>query len=475
MKPFGLKEALERFDDMPDSDGARTRFLKILALKAHRLCGGKTRLLPSVAQMNPEWLGVWYTPGVSSISTAIRDQEGESLELTMRGSTVAVISDSTRVLGDGDCTPPGGMGVMEGKALLMAWLGGLNAVPLCVNTRNQRGESDPGKLVEFVLAASPSFGAVNLEDISQPNCYRVLDELRRRSPIPVWHDDAQGTACVMLAGLLNALEVTGRTLSESRVVFLGAGAACSASARLLIEAGVQPGMISMFDGIGALVPGRADFQGEGFAWHRELCAITNPQGFSSIGEALGGADVLLAASAPGLVRREWISGMNPKPIVFACANPVPEIYPRIALEAGAAVVATGRSDLPNQVNNCLGFPGILKGVLLSGAKAITEGMAVAAAKAIAAEGRKGEFNPMNIMPEVNAPEVHASVAAEVAVQAWKEGLTPGPVNRDAVYRKTIESIRTVRDAHRAMVEAAVALEVPQAMVEEALSEALAGP
>jgi len=460
MKPFGLKEALSRIDDMPDPGAKRTAFLKALSLVAHEHCHGKIRTLPSVSRIEPEWLGVWYTPGVSAVSTAIRDEPSKSLTMTSRGSTVAVVSDSTRVLGDGDCTPPGGMGVMEGKALLMSWLGGLNAVPLCVDTRNAGGASDPSRLVDFVLAASPSFGAVNLEDISQPNCYTVLAQLRRRCGIPVWHDDAQGTACVILAGLLNALELAGKRLSGVRIVFLGAGASCSASARLLIASGVEPGQIVLNDSKGWLSRSRGDYPGEGFAWHRVLCAITNREQFQSFEEAVRGADVLIAASAPGLVGRGHVQSMAEKAIVFACANPVPEIYPEAALEAGAVVVATGRSDLPNQVNNCLGFPGILKGVLLSGASAISDGMAIAAAKAIARAGRSGSFGPGNIMPEVDDPGVHAAVASAVSGQASVEGLAPPSVDPQDVFRRAIEDITHVRRSHEALLGAGLLADVP---------------
>ncbi len=472
MKPFGLKEALSRIDGMPDSGAKRTAFLKALSLVAHEKCQGKIHTLPSVSRIEPEWLGVWYTPGVSAVSTAIRDDRSKSLTLTSRGSTVAVVSDSTRVLGDGDCTPPGGMGVMEGKALLMSWLGGLNAVPLCVDTRNESGASDPSRLIDFVLAASPSFGAVNLEDISQPNCYTVLEELKRRCSIPVWHDDAQGTACVILAGLMNALEIAGKRLDGVRIVFLGAGASCSASARLLIASGVEPGQIVLNDSKGCLSRSRIDYRGEGFSWHRELCGITNAEQFQSFEDAVNGADVLIAASAPGLVGRGHVQSMAEKAIVFACANPVPEIYPEAALEAGAVVVATGRSDLPNQVNNCLGFPGILKGVLLSGASAISDGMAIAAARAIARAGRSGDFGPGNIMPGVDDPGVHAAVAAAVAEQAVAEGLASPSVDPQDVFRRAIEDIGRVRRSHEALLEAGLLNDVPDGEVMMAFREAV---
>lgn len=469
MKAIGLAEALARIDGMPDSGILRTRFLKALALSAHARAGGKVRMLPSVARMEPEWLGVWYTPGVSAVSTAIRDDSEAGRILTARGSTVAVVSDSTRVLGDGDCTPPGGMGVMEGKAMLMSWLGGLNAVPLCADTRDGTGASDPGRLVDFVLAASPSFGAVNLEDISQPSCYTVLERLQTEGSIPVWHDDAQGTACVVLAGLLNALELAGKTLDGVRIVLLGSGAAGSATARLLIKAGVDPGMISLHDSRGSLSAARSDYRGEGFRWHRELCRITNRQGFGGFEDAVKGADVLIGASGPGLVKHRHVKSMADRAIVFACANPVPEIYPDEALDAGAVVVGTGRSDLPNQVNNCLGFPGILKGVLLSGARAITDGMAIAAAWAVAGEGRRGGLDPRRIMPDVDDPGVHASVASAVAVKAAGEGLAKGETDPDEIYRRAFEDITAVRSAHEALLRAGLLADFPGYDIAEILN------
>ena len=324
------------------------------------------------------------------------------------------------------------------------------------------------------MAASPSFGAVNLEDISQPNCYIVLDELKKRCGIPVWHDDAQGTACVILAGLMNALECAGKKLESVRIVFLGAGAACSSAARLLVAAGVEPAMISLHDDKGSLSPTRTDFEGDGFAWHRELCSSTNPEGFRGFSEAVRGADVLIAASAPGLVSGEHVASMAGRAIVFACANPVPEIYPRAALEAGAVVVATGRSDLPNQVNNCLGFPGILKGVLLSGASAISDGMAIAAANALAREGRRNGLDPMRIMPGVDDPAVHAAVASAVAARAHAEGIASGPVDPDAVFHSALKDITAVRDSHRALLEAGLLADVPDDAVMEVCREVASG-
>ncbi|MCA1950775.1 MAG: malate dehydrogenase, partial [Treponema sp.] len=219
---------------------AKTLFLKNLSLEAHRFYGGKMQTLPRCGIFGFNWFNVWYTPGVSKISTTIRDNNDTSFALSSRGNMVAVVSDSTRVLGDGDCTPPGGLGVMEGKAMLMKYLGGVDAVPLCIDSRDEGGKNNPDKIIEFVKMVQHSFGAINLEDISQPNCFKVLDELREACDIPVWHDDAQGTACVTLAGLINALKLVNKKLSDVRIVLLGAGASNTTIARLLMTDGADP-------------------------------------------------------------------------------------------------------------------------------------------------------------------------------------------------------------------------------------------
>jgi len=354
---------------------AKTLFLKRLAEVAHRFYGGKIQTAPKACVFGFNWFNIWYTPGVSKISTTIRDNNDAPFELSNRGNLVAVISDSTRVLGDGDVTPPGGLGVMEGKAFLMKYLGGVDAIALCIDSRNANGENDPDALIEFVRRSQYSYGAVNLEDISQPNCYRVLDVLREECEIPVWHDDAQGTACVTLAGLLNAIKLANKKISEVKIVFLGAGAANTSVARITIAAGADPARMIMFDVNGALTTDRADFRDDP-RWYRpwELCVRTNPQKIKDIEVAMKGADVLIALSKPGpdTIKPAWIRLMADKPIIFACANPVPEIYPYAAKEAGAFVIATGRGDFPNQVNNSLGDPGILKGALMARARKITE-------------------------------------------------------------------------------------------------------
>jgi malate dehydrogenase (oxaloacetate-decarboxylating) len=426
---------------------AKTVFLKELSVSAHKFYGGKMVTMPKAGVYGFNWFNVWYTPGVSKVSTTIRDNNDASFELSGRGNLVAVVSDSTRVLGDGDCTPAGGLGVMEGKAFLMKYLGGVDAVALCINSHDERGEHDPDKIINFVKMAEPSFGAVNLEDICQPNCYRVLDELRETCDIPVWHDDAQGTGCVTVAGLINALKVVGKDIGKIRMVLLGAGAANTTVARLALQAGVDPSRMCLFDIFGALHTNRKDLESDpGFYRQWELCCKTNPDKIDNIETALKGADVLIAISRPGpdAIQCEWIKSMAPKPIVFACANPVPEIYPYSAKEAGACVVATGRGDFPNQVNNSLGFPGILKGALLVRARKITDEMALAAAYSMAAYAEKKGIHPDRIMPTMDETEVFAEVAADVAMEAIKDGVARIHLTRQEVYDRTLQDIREAR-------------------------------
>jgi malate dehydrogenase (oxaloacetate-decarboxylating) len=425
---------------------AQTIFLKELAASSHKFYRGKTVTMPKAGIYGFNWFNVYYTPGVSMVSTTIRDNNDASFELSNRGNLVAVVSDSTRVLGDGDVTPSGGLGVMEGKAFLMKYLGGVDGVALCVNSYNKAGKHDPDKIIDFVKMLEPSFGAVNLEDISQPNCFKVLDTLREECDIPVWHDDAQGTASVTLAGLTNALKVVGKELKDVRVVLMGAGAANSTIARLLLADGADPEKMVVFDTKGGLHKGRDDVKAD-TAYYRkwEICEATNPKRIETEAEAFKGADVVIGASQPGAIKPEWIGTMAPKAIVFACANPVPEIYPYAAKEAGAYVVATGRGDFPNQVNNSIGFPGILKGALLVRARKITDEMAIAAAHAVAgfAEKKIG-INPDYIMPTMQETEVFAIEAADVAMQAIKDGVARVELSWDQVYKTTLADIQEAR-------------------------------
>nr|HPR17776.1 malic enzyme-like NAD(P)-binding protein [Candidatus Cloacimonadota bacterium] len=364
---------------------------------------------------------------------------------------VGVVSDSTRVLGDGDCTPPGGLGVMEGKAFLMKYLGGIDAVPLCVDSRDANGKNNPQKIIDFVKMCQHSFGAINLEDISQPNCYQVLDTLREDCLIPVWHDDAQGTACVTLAGLINALKLADKKIGEVKIAMLGAGAANTTIARLIIAAGGDPQKIYMFDSHGGLHTGRTDIEADKRFYRKwEICEQTNPERIDSFAAACRNADVLIALSQPGpdTIKPEWIKTMAEKAIVFVCANPVPEIYPYAAKEAGAFIVATGRGDFPNQVNNSIGFPGILKGALLVRASKITDNMAIAAANALAEFAQKRGIDPENIVPTMDEANVFPAEAAEVARQAIKDGVARSEMSWEEAFQKAKKDI----DHSRKMID-----------------------
>jgi len=455
---------------------AKTLFMKNFSLDAHRFYGGKMQTLPMCWVHGLDWFNIWYTPGVSSISTTIRDDNDASFALSNRGNMVAVVSDSTRVLGDGDCTPPGGLGVMEGKAMLMKYLGGVDAVVLCVDSRGTDGKNDPDRLINFVKMVQHSFGAINLEDISQPNCFRVLDELRASCDIPVWHDDAQGTACVTLAGLINALKLAGKKLADAKIVFLGAGASNTTVARLILAAGGDPAKMVIFDSRGSLHSDRRDIKSDNRYYHKwELCERTNPAKITGIPEAMKGADVLIALSTPGpdTVKREWIRGMADGAIVFACANPVPEIWPYAAKEEGAFIVATGRGDFANQVNNSVCFPGILKGVLLVQAKKITDGMVIRCAHSIAEFSGKRGISPDNIIASMEETDVYAHEAADVAQQAIAEGVARLKLSWDEVYNRTKADINAVRALVDDMKKLGYIVEPPAELMESALTKAIA--
>jgi len=454
---------------------ARTLFLKNLSAEAHRFYGGKMQTVPKCGLYGLDWFNVWYTPGVSKISTSIRDDNDKSFALSNRGNLVAVVSDSTRVLGDGDCSPPGGLGVMEGKAMIMKYLGGVDAVALCIDSKGEDGKSNPDKIIDFVKMVQHSFGAVNLEDISQPNCYKVLDKLREACDIPVWHDDAQGTACVTLAGLINALKLAGKKLNEVKIVLLGAGASNTTIARLILTDGGNPAKMIIFDTTGSLHTKREDIKNDKRNYRKwELCEKTNPNKVLTMEEAMKDADVLIALSSPGpdTVKREWIRSMAEKSIVFVCANPVPEIWPHAAREEGAYIVATGRGDFPNQVNNSVCFPGILKGALLVRARKITDGMAIRCAHSIAEFSEKRGINPFNIIATMEETEVFAVEAADVSQQAVKEGVARLHLSWDEVYNKAKADITAARALVEEMKKAGLIKEPPAELLEAALVSAV---
>lgn len=454
---------------------AKTFFLKELAKRTHKYYGGKIQTAPKAGVFGFNWFNVWYTPGVSKISTTIRENNDASFELSNRGNLVAVVSDSTRVLGDGDCTPPGGLGVMEGKAFLMKYLGGVDATALCVKSDNEKGEKDPDKIIEFVKMVEPSFGAINLEDISQPNCFKVLDTLREECDIPVWHDDAQGTACVTLAGLINALKLAEKKIEDVKIVMLGAGASNTTIARLIIAAGSNPKNMMLFDSKGGLHADREDIKSDPRFYRKwELCQKTNPDKIKEFPEACKGADVMIALSKPGpdTVKPEWISSMADKSIVFTCANPVPEIYPYAAKDAGAFIVATGRGDFPNQVNNSLGFPGILKGALMVRARSVTDNMAIAAARSLANYAEKRGITPENIIPTMDEATVFPEEAADVAMQAIKDGVARIEMTRNEAFEIAKKDIEYARNMTQSLMKEGFIPDPPDEILQESINWAI---
>jgi malate dehydrogenase (oxaloacetate-decarboxylating) len=342
-------------------------------------------------------------------------------EHTNKGNTVAVVSDGTRVLGMGDIGPKAGMPVMEGKSLLYKYLGGVDGFPLMVDSK------DPEDIIKLVKLLQPGLGGVNLEDISNPKCFYILDTLRAECEIPVWHDDQQGTATVTLAGLVNALKVVGKKIDEVRITFIGAGASNVAITRLIFAYGANPALCTVVDSKGILHKGRADLEKRKAEYKDKwkLCNITNAENRTGdIAAAFVGADVCIALSRPGpdTIRKEWLATMAKDAILFACANPIPEIWPWEAKEAGVAIVATGRSDFPNQVNNSLGFPGIFRGTLDIRASTITDEMCIAAAVEMATMAEENGLSEEYIMPTMDEADVFPREAAAVAMKAIEQGI-----------------------------------------------------
>lgn len=321
----------------------------------------------------------------------------------------------------------------------------------------------------------PSFGAINLEDISQPNCYEVLDTLREECDIPVWHDDAQGTGCVTLAGLINALKVAKKRIEDIKIVFIGSGAANTTIASLIMQAGGNANNMILFDSKGSLHRERKDLKEKaGYYKQWDLCCKTNPKMIKNVEDACKGADVLIALSKPGpdTVKSEWIKSMNKNSIVFACANPIPEIYPYAAKEAGALIVATGRGDFPNQVNNSLGFPGILKGALMVRSKKISDKMAIKAAYAIAKVAQEEGLDKNRIMPTMDNITVFAKVASAVSKCAIEEGLARVNINEEVVYQKTLDDIMQTRDILSELYKKSFIKEPPLKLIDECLDEVI---
>lgn len=428
------------------------------AMKLHPFYRGKIETTLKCTVHSFDDFAIWYTPGVAAPCKAIQADPELVYEYTNKWNTVAVVSDGTRVLGLGDIGPKAGLPVMEGKALLYKYLGGVDGVPIMLDTK------DPDAIINTVLMLQPGIGGVNLEDIAQPKCFYILDTLREKAEIPIWHDDQQGTATVTLAGLINALKVVGKKMEDVSIAFVGSGASNVACSRLIFGWGADPAKCFMVDSKGILGKHRDDIEKRKaeFKDKWKLCNITNAQKREGdIPEAMKDADVVIALSKPGpdVVKAEWIKTMAKDAIVFACANPVPEIWPWEAKEAGAAVVATGRSDFPNQVNNSLGFPGIFRGTLDVRAKTITDEMCFAAAQAMA--NHVGDrLAPDFILPNMDDWEVFPKEAAAVAMKAVEQGLARIECTYDEEFERASKIIKRSRDLTKRMMEEGFIAEPP---------------
>jgi malate dehydrogenase (oxaloacetate-decarboxylating) len=429
------------------------------AMKLHPFYRGKIETTLKCTVHSFDDFAIWYTPGVAAPCKAIQADPELVYEYTNKWNTVGVVSDGTRVLGLGDIGPKAGLPVMEGKALLYKYLGGVDGVPLMLDTK------DPDAIINTVLMLQPGFGGINLEDISNPKCFYILDTLREKAEIPVWHDDQQGTATVTLAGLINALKVVGKEMSEVKIAFIGTGASNVACSRLIFGWGADPAKCFMVDSKGILGKHRKDLEMRKAEfvdkWH--LCQITNDEGRQgNIPEAIRGADVVIALSksGPGVIEPEWVATMAKEGIVFACANPVPEIWPWEAIEAGARIVATGRSDFPNQVNNSLGFPGIFRGTLDVRARTITDEMCFAASKALA--DHVGErLDEEHILPNMDDWEVFPREAAAVGMKAQEQGIARLELSYDELYEHAHTVIKRSRDLTQAMMSQGFIPEAPE--------------
>lgn len=381
------------------------------SLKIHYALRGKIEMTPRAAVDSMEALSLAYTPGVAQPCLEIQKDVNKSYDLTRRWNTVAVVTDGTAVLGLGDIGPEAGMPVMEGKCVLFKAFGGVDAIPLCVRSKNV------DDIVKTVSLLAGSFGGINLEDISAPRCFEIERRLKECCDIPVFHDDQHGTAVIMLAGMINALKVVGKKLEDVKVVTSGAGAAGIAIVKILINAGLKN--VIMTDRKGAIFEGRADLN----PIKEEIAEITNSNRVSgTLADVIQGADVFIGVSAPGTLTADMIRTMARDPIIFACANPTPEIFPQEAKDAGAAVVSTGRSDYPNQVNNVLCFPGIFRGALDVRASQITENMKIASAYALAGLVSDEELCADYILPRAFDPRIKDAVAKAAADAARKDGV-----------------------------------------------------
>ena len=420
------------------------------AIRLHKFYTGKLAVTPKCRIRDFDDFAIWYTPGVAEPCKEIKKDPEKVFEYTNKGNFVAVVTDGTRVLGLGDIGAHASLPVMEGKGVLFKYLGGVDAFPIALTCTDEKDIIQACKWIE------PAFGGINLEDIAKPKCYRILDTLRKEMSIPVWHDDQQGTAAITYAGLVNALKVVGKKRTDVTIAMIGTGAANVAISRVMRVGGFPAENMIMVDTKGIIYKGRPDLKMPEDEEKIKLSQITN-KGMrkGSIADALKGADVCLALSkpGPGTIKPEWVSGMAKDSIVFVCANPIPEIWPWEAEEAGARIVATGRSDFPNQVNNSLGFPGIFRGALDVAAKTITDEMCIAAAEELAKCAEDKGLRDDYIIPKMSEWEVYPREAMAVGMKAIEQGVARIKMSKQELLDKASGIIKRAREETEVLMKA----------------------
>jgi malate dehydrogenase (oxaloacetate-decarboxylating) len=431
---------------------ARTKIPGKKAPAWHAFYRGKVETALKCAVTSFDDFGIWYTPGVAAPCREIHADQSKVFEYTNVANTIAVVSDGSRVLGLGNIGPYAGLPVMEGKALLFKYLGGVGAFPIMLDTE------DPDEIIQAVKWIAPGFGGINLEDFANPKCFYILDRLRAELDIPVWHDDQQGTAAITLAGVINGLKLVGKDMKKATYSVIGSGAANIAFVRVLLRAGVPAGKVILVDSQGILHPGREDLEQEKetnpYKW--EYSRVTNAEHRKGdMAAAIEGTDVLIAASKPGpdTIKKEWLRRMNKNAIAFLMANPVPEIWPWEAKEAGLRVVGTGRSDFPNQVNNSIGFPGIFRGTLDVFAKTITDEMAIAAAYSIAKTAETKGLHEEYIVPTMMETEVFINEAVAVGMKAIEQKIARRVLSEDELREEAETKIRHAQEETKILMRA----------------------
>ncbi len=428
------------------------------AMEWHPFYRGKIEVSPKVQVSSFDDFGVWYTPGVAKPCQDIHKNPLTVYKHTNKWNNVAVVSDGSRVLGLGDIGPEASMPVMEGKGLLFKYLGGVDAFPICLDAH------DPEDIIQAVKWIAPSFGGINLEDISKPKCFYILDRLREEMDIPVWHDDQQGTAAITLAAIINGLKVVGKELDNVEIGLIGAGAANLCLARTLLKAGVPEKNLTLCDSTGLLHAGREDLDKEKSPVKWEFAQKTNKGKIDGgLPELIEEKDVVVAASKPGpdTIKKEWLKKMNSDGILFTEANPIPEIWPWEAKEAGVRIVGTGRSDFPNQVNNSIGFPGIFRGTLDVRAKTITDEMHIEAAYAIAEVAEKQGIHEDYLVPTMDNTEVYIHQAVQVGLKAIEQGIARVELSEEKLKEKAEEVILRSRKHTKTLMDTGLIKPAPK--------------